>query len=303
MFSLGPGGNFLSQLVVSRKSRMLNKSFVHLPGIGLSTERKLWDRGVQSWQHLNQYAPSFFEGPRLQTILQALNETQTAWETRDLAFFYRAMPRPELWRLVPQFFDDIAYLDIETNGLKLPPCSQSTTITFYFRGQLYQEHEHHLKELLCKKIDAEATIYCSFFGEVFDIPFLRKEFNVPFNKAHLDLCFWLKRLGFQGGLKKVEKMFDDVRKRGSMDIDGLDAVRLWALHKKGVPGALETLLTYNAEDTLVLEALLVKAFNLEVDKRPYLGLEKLEARATPPLKTAIDPKIYDRLRSTPSFSY
>ena len=154
------------------------------------------------------------------------------------------------------FFDEIAFLDIETNGLYLPPSSNSTTITFYFRGQLYQEHEHRRKEALLHKIHAEAAIYCTYFGEVFDLPFLRREFHLPLLKPHLDLCFWLKRLGYNGGLKKVEKSFDDIPRRQSLDIGGLDAVRLWEFHQRGVSGALDTLLTYNAEDTIVLESLL-----------------------------------------------
>lgn len=276
---------------------MLDKSFVHLAGIGLSTERKLWDRGISSWAHLADFAPTYFEGSRLRTIQDGLSQTLAAWEKKDLHYFYKLLPRPELWRLVPEFIDDIAYLDIETDGLKLPPLSQSTTITFCFRGQLYQEHEPRLKKLLVQKMDAESSIYCSFFGEVFDIPFLRKEFDLPLEKAHLDLCFWLKRLGFGGGLKKVEKEFPDIRSRESFDIDGFDAVRLWKLHNKGVSGALETLLTYNAEDTVVLEPLLIKAYNFEVEARPYLGLPKLEFRPVPEIPTKVDPHIYERLRS------
>lgn len=276
---------------------MLDKSFVHLAGIGLSTEKKLWDRGIGNWGHLAEFAPTYFEGTRLRTIQDGLKETFAAWEKKDLHYFYKLLPRPELWRLVPKFLDDIAYLDIETDGLKLPPVSQSTTITFCFRGQLYQEHEPRLKKLLVEKIDAECAIYCTFFGEVFDVPFLRKEFGVPMEKAHLDLCFWLKRLGFGGGLKKVEKEFPDIRSRESFDIDGFDAVRLWKLYEKGVPGALETLLTYNAEDTVVLESLLIKAYNFEVAKRPYLGLSPLEFRLIPEIPTKVDLAIYERLRS------
>ena len=276
---------------------MLDKSFVHLAGIGLSTEKKLWDRGVENWAHLADFAPTFFEGARLRTIQEGLAETLAAWDKKDLHYFYKLLPRPELWRLVPEFIDDIAYLDIETDGLKLPPVSQSTTITFCLRGQLYQEHEPEKKKKLIQKMDAESSLFCSFFGEVFDVPFLRKEFDLPLEKAHLDLCFWLKRLGFGGGLKKVEKAFPDIRSRESFDIDGFDAVRLWKLHERGVPGALETLLTYNAEDVVVLEPLLIKAYNFEVAKRPYLKLEPLEFRPVPAIPTKVDLQIYERLRS------
>jgi len=200
--------------------------------------------------------------------------------------------------MVPHFIEGVAYLDIETNGLNLPPMAHSTTITFFFRGQLYQEHDPRLKKLLVEKIDRESTVFCSYFGEVFDIPFLRKEFSLPLQKAHLDLCFWLKRLGYHGGLKKVEKQFTDIPSRGSMDIDGFDAVRLWRLHEKGMKGALETLLHYNAEDTVVLEPLLARAFNLEVDNHPDCGMEKLPLQPLAKLSTAIDVGVYEHLRTS-----
>jgi len=276
---------------------MLQKSFIHLPGVGASTEKRLWDRGVSTWTGLLEQAPSHFTSPRLEVIVERLAKSIEAWEQRNPLFFYETLPRTELWRLVPEFIDDVAYLDIETNGLRMPPESESTTITFYFRGQLYQEHEHRAKALLVQKIDDEARVFCSFFGEVFDIPFLRKEFGVPLRKAHWDLCFWLKRLGFNGGLKKVEKQFPDIPSRAAMDIDGFDAVRLWNLHKKGTSGALETLLTYNAEDTIVLEGLLVRAFNLEVAKHSDCGLDPLPIPEMAKLSTRIDPSVYEQLRT------
>lgn len=293
MISLGFVG-----LLLSNRGLMLNRSFVHLEGIGLSTEKKLWSMGVASWDALSDFAPSYFEGDRLMTVKRGLEATYQAWEKKDLYYFYQGLPRPELWRLVPEFLEEIAYLDIETNGLKLPPVSQSTTVTFCFQGQLYQEHDPRLKKKLIEKMDAESSLFCSFFGEVFDVPFLRKEFGLPLRKAHLDLCFWLKRLGFFGGLKKIEKEFPEVRRRESFDIEGLDAVRLWQLHLKGVPGALETLLTYNAEDTVVLETLLVKAYNLEVEKRPQLNLPLLDFRKPIAISTKVDIGVYERLKAS-----
>lgn len=276
---------------------MLPRTFVHLPGIGLSTEKKLWDRGVRGWGELQRFAPTYFDGRRLEEVMIGLDHTLEAWEKSDLHYFYETLPRTELWRFLPRFLNDVAYLDIETDGLRLPPQSSSTTITFYFRGEVLQAHEPAEKRRLVERIDAEAKIYCTYFGDVFDLPFLRREFGVPLKKATLDLCFWLKRLGFNGGLKKVEKEFPNVRSRDSQDIGGLDAVRLWKWYEKGLPGALETLLSYNAEDAIVLETLLVNAYNLEIAKRPQLGLRELETPKPVFPPTAVDLSIYERLRA------
>jgi len=77
-------------------------------------------------------------------------------------------------------------------------------------------------------------------------------------------------------------------------------VRLWRLHERGLAGALETLLTYNAEDTVVLEALLTKAYNLEIARYPELGtLAEIPMRELPELSTRSYPEIYALLRGKP----
>jgi uncharacterized protein YprB with RNaseH-like and TPR domain len=276
---------------------MLTRSFCHIPGIGPKAELKLWERGIESWDQLGERAPAIFKGEKPEMIRNHLAAARQALDEKDLHFFYRSLPRDQLWRLVPGFLDDIAYLDIETTGMGHPPACHSTTITFYFRGQVLQEHDHDRKRVLIQKILDEASIVCTFFGECFDVPFLEREYKLEFRKAHLDLCHWLKRLGYKGGLKKVQKQFKDIPDRASLDIDGFDAVRLWQLHRKGVSGALETLLTYNAEDTVVLPSLLVKAFNMEVERNPQLGARPLEMPEFPTLTTEVKLEVYKLLRT------
>lgn len=277
------------------KGAMLTRTFVHLPGIGPVREKSLWRRGFHHWNDLDREADALFRdkaGPVRETLRQSAERLERA----DYHFFYETLPRPELWRLAPFCLDDIAYLDIETTGQYAPPQCHTTTIAVYFRGTLHQAHEPAKKREILEYVEREARAYGTFFGEVFDIPFLRQEFGLPFRKAHFDLCFWLKRHGYRGGLKRVEKCFPQIPTRAAMDIDGWDAVRLWRLHEKGTPGALETLLTYNAEDTIVLEQLLHAAYNLDVGARPELGLSELTAPPMPKLATSVDAQVYRMLR-------
>jgi uncharacterized protein len=275
---------------------MIQRSFVHIPGIGAATEKKLWERGLHHWEDLRREAEGIYQAPRAELIRAALNESEVAYRAKDLYYFYRTLPRDALWRLIPEFLGEIAYLDIETTGMGFPPMAHTTTITFYYQAQVYQEHEPAKKARLVRKMLLEPAIWVSFFGEGFDVPFLEREFGFELEKAHIDLCFWLKRLGFKGGLKKVQKQFKEIPARSSLDIDGFDAVRLWRLHEKGTPRALETLLTYNAEDTVVLEPLLIKAFNMEVDRHPEFDLEVLPMPQLPQLTTSICHEVYTRLR-------
>ena len=277
---------------------MLQRSFIHFPKIGQTAERRLWAKGVQSWSQLQPLLPTLYKENRLAEMELAVERAHQAYVARDLHYFYAALPRDQLWRLIPEAEDRIAYLDIESTGMGMPPLAESTTIAFYFRGQIYQEHETTRKYQLIRKMVDEADVWCTFFGEVFDVPFLRREFGLPIEKAHIDLCFWLKRLGYKGGLKRIQKLFPEIPSRESMDIDGYDAVRLWKMHRRGVPGALETLQTYNAEDTVVLEALLTLAFNLELQRSPEaaIGLDPRPLLATAAIPTRTHSEVYALLR-------
>jgi uncharacterized protein YprB with RNaseH-like and TPR domain len=80
--------------------------------------------------------------------------------------------------------------------------------------------------------------------------------------VHLDLRFILARLGFKGGLKRIEPRFG-IRRPPEVDgMDGYEAVLLWARHCRGDYTALPTLLTYNREDVVNMETLMEGAFQL-----------------------------------------
>jgi uncharacterized protein YprB with RNaseH-like and TPR domain len=84
---------------------------------------------------------------------------------------------------------------------------------------------------------------------VFDIPYLQTAFpGVDFKKPHFDLCFAARRLGFEGGLKYIERELQIHRDPAIEGFDGWDAVRLWHQWRGGDDSALDLLLRYNAAD-------------------------------------------------------
>src|ERR1051326_1586003 len=100
---------------------MLQRSFIHLPGIGQQTERKLWQQGIISWRKLHDEAPQIFKPTRADAVREALDHSNAAYSRRDLTYFSSNLPRDQLWRLVPELsLDEIAFLDIETTGLGFP---------------------------------------------------------------------------------------------------------------------------------------------------------------------------------------
>ena len=275
---------------------LLRRSFIHLKGVGPRSERHLWKQGIADWDSLAIEAPRHFRGKRLETVLASLAESFEAWDAGDLYFFDRALPGHDRWRMIPGCFADVAYFDIEASGGGLPPLAYSTTIAFYFRGQLLQEHSPEPKRDLIAYILEHASMLCTYSGASYDIPFLAAEFGMVFRKAHIDLCPWLRRQGYMGGLKAIQKQLSHLPQRTAMDINGFDAVRLWGMYRGGQQGALPSLQTYNAEDALILEPMLVDAYNRELEQYPQLGLAPLVSAPQPVLETRVDPVVYALLR-------
>lgn len=276
---------------------MLEHSFLHLPGIGETTERKLWDQGVRSWSDLEVSLGDVFGKKKASSVAIALEESRSAYESGEFRYFAERMKGAHMWRLLPLCADSVAFLDIETTGLGFPPMSHSTTIAVLFNGEIIVEHDHERKRELLDRLEREAKMIVTFNGACFDLPFLRAEYDLPLQIPHLDLRIWFGRHAIKGGLKAIQRAFPQVHQRSSMDIDGFDAVRLWRMHKRGVPRALETLMTYNAEDSLVLEPLMYLAYELEQANHAHLPLRPLPAaKPLPALATEVDPFVYSLLR-------
>jgi uncharacterized protein YprB with RNaseH-like and TPR domain len=102
----------------------------------------------------------------------------------------------------------------------------------------------------------QTDVLVTFFGSVFDIPYLHSAFpRLNLNKPHFDLCFAARRLGLQGGLKCIERELQIHREEAIEGLDGWDAVRLWHRWRGGEEEALDLLLRYNAADARNLEPL------------------------------------------------
>ena len=102
----------------------------------------------------------------------------------------------------------------------------------------------------------------TFFGAGFDIPKLKKAFpEVPFDQIHLDLCYALKRVGYRGGLKKIERQLGIARSGETDGLTGRDAIRLWNEYQSGRDSSLKLLVDYNREDVVNLERLAQIAYD------------------------------------------
>src|SRR2546421_9562614 len=215
---------------------MLEATFIHCPGIGEKTERKLWSYGARSWSDYltirDVLRISQAQRNRLELLVLESLERLAAG---DYAWFARVLPQREHWRAYPAFRDRVAFLDIETTGGMEP--EDLTVVGLYDGANLRQfvrgMNLHEFPEAI-----ADAAVIVTFFGTGFDLPFLRRAYGMEFPQLHIDLCFLLKRLGYSGGLKQVETGFGIHRSPETRGLSGWDAVRLWREYRRGSQDSL-----------------------------------------------------------------
>jgi uncharacterized protein YprB with RNaseH-like and TPR domain len=255
---------------------MLESTFIHVPGVGPKTERKLWDEGWTTWERFR----GGYGGSRRSWILPFLN-------TADVR---ERLPKNELWRLYPQHRERTVFLDIETTGY-----NDDVTCVGIYDGRQARTfvRGRDLAEFPEAMRDYEMVV--TFNGSQFDLPILGRVFPVvDFGRMlHVDLRFALRRLGLRGGLKKIERELG--LNRGALDgVDGWAAVVLWRLHRQGHPRALATLEAYNLEDVVNLEPLLCHLYNEEIAHTP-LGLPLLETQPRPYVEPEADTELVEWL--------
>ena len=242
---------------------MLRSTFQLIDGIGPERESDLWSEGVTTWDQLASVQPQHTE---------ALQQAEQRLDAGNARYFQDILGSRECWRFYANFQQTTAFLDIETTGLS-PEDSYVTMVgiidytgfTAFVRGENLDELPGALEKY---------SLFVSYNGASFDMPFLDKEFgrvavdgqdSLFAHSAHLDLRYPLRRLGFKGGLKKIERSTDLGRPTALSGLSGYDAVRLWKMANDGEPEALTTLIRYNAEDV----ASLPRLTEMVVDEMAY----------------------------------
>jgi uncharacterized protein YprB with RNaseH-like and TPR domain len=246
---------------------MLTATFCHIPGIGHTTEAELWSAGFHSWHAALSPKGVKATGLVKHSWLSHLRESVDRYDKQDISYFACKLPTSQHWRLFREFRQSCAFVDIETTGLS-PRTHHITSIVLY-DGETIR-HYVNGENLADFPDDVEGyRLLVSYNGKCFDVPFIENYFGVRLRQAHIDLRHVLRGVGVAGGLKECERKLG-IRRRESAQIDGFMAVRLWHEYRRTNDRRfLETLLAYNVEDAVNLEALMVTAFNLNVQHTPF----------------------------------
>jgi hypothetical protein len=239
---------------------VLRHTFLHVPGIGASTERALWARGICSWEDAVDALDSSPErlgaaGRKLEAHLPA---TLRAAENRDSAYFQRLSRFGESWRMYREFADACVFLDIETTGLS----QQRDEITavglydgYHYSAFVKGDNLSHLPQKL-----RQYAVVITFNGSGFDLPFLRAKLPACVPPGHIDLRWAARKLGYRGGMKDIEPRFGIKRPKRLAGIDGFEAARLWRQYRRGDKRALTMLIDYNREDVVNLKTIMEQLY-------------------------------------------
>ena len=236
---------------------MLESTFIHVPGIGYATERKIWEMGAGNWeQYLDCHADINLSVGRKSLIFPIVEQSIEELARGNDLYFARMLPSKDHWRALNHFGrkGEIAYLDIETTG-----CGYEDDITVigYYDGFEMRSFVKGINMDDFPSAVSGARMLVTFFGSGFDIPFLRRRFpRLELNQLHVDLCFLFRRIGQTGGLKHIESAFGICRTPETDGLGGMDAVHMWNRYTRGDKDALDLLLLYNKEDVMNMETLL-----------------------------------------------
>lgn len=251
---------------------LLEATFLHAQGIGHMTEQKLWEAGARDWHGYLEAENRWPLSATQRTLLTpVVAESVQRLAQEDYGWFAKRLPQSEHWRATPAFGHRLAFIDIETNGGMR---ADDLTVIGVYDG--YRMHQFVKGRNLQDFPDAisEAAILVTFFGTGFDIPFLKRAFpRLTWPQMHIDLCYMLKRLGYKGGLKRIEGQMGITRQNATAGLSGLDAVRLWQEHRRGRTQALDILLAYNADDVRNLSELLAEGYR-RLARQTLFGMEE-----------------------------
>ncbi|HLG25094.1 MAG TPA: ribonuclease H-like domain-containing protein [Candidatus Nanoarchaeia archaeon] len=239
---------------------MIARSFTFLEGIGKSLESKIFGQDIKNWDDfLNSEKINGLSRHRKSYYDRKIIEARKALYSFDSSFFMGKLPNCENWRIYDFFREDAVFLDIETTGLGR---YDDVTVVGLYDGlntkSMIKGINLDFKAL--KNELANYKVVVTFNGSSFDAPFLERIYPGLIPKVpHFDVKVLARRLGYVGGLKKIEKLLGLKRPELVENFYGGDALTLWKMYRATQDDYyLKLLVEYNEYDIINLKSVAEK---------------------------------------------
>lgn len=265
---------------------MLEATFQCFQGIGAEGEQRLWERGCLCWQDFRNGAGESFSTQKQKLVHGQLNEAESALNSGAADWFLNRLKGVAALRVLREFYTDTLFLDIETTGLD--HFAEVTSIATWRNGQAKCfVRDINLSDFLYELPGTRLLV--TYNGKRFDLPFLRREFDIELTKPHLDLMYPLRAMGFRGGLKACERLLG-FQRRYSEGTDGMEAVYLWYdWSELGHEDALKRLVVYNVEDTYSLAWLAASVIGKSMAGYPIADSAEIDSPSPPSMVEVLTP--------------
>ena len=286
--------NIWRDIIRTRKRKMLKNTFLHISGLGIKTEQRIWAAGIHSWDDLLREGLRRASPRRRDIFKQGMEESIEQLSVKNPNYFGERLPSNQFWRIFPEFRESAVYLDIETTGLD-SWSNKITTIALYDGKSIFTYVQgRNLDEF--KEDIQKYRVIVTYNGKCFDVPFIQSYFRIKIDQVHVDLRYLLKSLGYTGGLKGCERKAGI--DRGDLEgIDGYFAVLLWDDYRRNKnQKALETLLAYNIQDVVNLETLMVLLYNLKLKETPFVQSHQITSPKQPEIPFKADKRIIEGIK-------
>ena len=225
---------------------MITNSFIFLPGIKTKTEQNIWNQNIKDWNDFLQTKEVKGISSKRKIFFNGLiKSAKEAYLNEDLEWFIKNWPSSETWRLYDYFKDECCYIDIEgdINIIGIYDGYETRTMI----------RKINMDISLLRKELSKYKLVITYNGGAYDLPKLKKYFNLFHDKIHIDLKTICRRVNLTGGLKNIEKMLKIKR---APHLYGSAASCYRAFLASGRREFLEGLVEYNEQDCISLKPIM-----------------------------------------------
>ena len=172
---------------------MLKNTFLHIPGIGIKTEKRLWKSGIYSWDLFLNHRKTGIPPKQLDTMSECLKESKNQKASLNPNYFAELIPAGHHWRFFPEFRNATVYLDIETTGLSRYYETITTislydgkSIFYYVKGRNLNDFPEDIEQY---------KVIVTYNGKSFDLPFIERYFGIQAEPSTYRLKICSRKLG------------------------------------------------------------------------------------------------------------